>query len=276
MAEEEQTGTGEAEAAPAQMTAAEETAHKSGWRPKEDWNGDPDEWVEAKEFNFRGELMGRISEQSSILSNFKNQIAERDQTIGDLVKHHKSVSEREYKKALKTLKDAKIEAIDDGDGSAVVELDNEIDELKSRKAEVDKVSEPTNAAITDTTPKEVVDWLQKPQNKWYVNDPFLKSVADGIAKDIMQQTPNVTPDNLLRKMDAKMREELPHKFEGSPSVNENEPDDRTNTSANGKGGKRYGMKDLDETQQECAKRFIKTGVMTLKEYIDDLKAIGEL
>lgn len=277
--EEDDTGTGSEEEEKESgntRTAAEDKAHKSGWRPKDDWKGDDDEWIDAREFNFRGELMGRISEQSSILSNFKNQIAERDKTIEDLVTHHKGVSEREYKKALKTLQDAKIEAIDEGDGSAVVEIDNEIDELKGKKQAAEKHVSP-DKNIKDSTPPEVIDWLQKPQNKWYVNDSFLKSVADGIAKGLMQKNPNISPTNLLHQMDVKMREELPHRFDGNPSVNETEADDLTNSSSNGKAkSRKLGMRDLDEEQQAIVRRFIKTKVMTLDEYIDDLKAIGEL
>lgn len=265
----------ETEDTSAQKTPAETKAFKNGWRPKEDWKGDEDEWIEAKEFNFRGELMGRISEQSSILSNFKNQIAERDQTIEDLVTHHKGVSDREYKKALKALQEQKVEAIDDGDGSTVVEIDNEIDELKDRRAEASRATKESKA--TETTPPEVVDWLQKPQNKWYVNDSFLKSVADGIAKDLIRKNPNLGPASLLAKMDAKMREELPHRFEGNPAVDEASADDRTNDPNRKPGSKRkLTMRDLTEEQQDIAKRFIKTKVMTLDQYIDDLKAIGEL
>ena len=149
---EEETGTGEEENnEPAQIAPAEAKASKSGWRPKEDWKGDEDEWVDAKEFNYRGDLMGRISEQSSILNNFKNQIAERDKTIQDLVDHHKSMSDREYKKALKSLQSSKVEAIDDGDGASVVEIDNEIDELKEKRDAANKTGDTTrDQKISDT------------------------------------------------------------------------------------------------------------------------------
>ncbi len=275
---EDDTGTGdEGNQESAQMTNAEEEASKSGWRPKEDWQGEAADWVDAPEFNYRGQLMGRISEQSSILNNFKNQIAERDKTIDDLVDHHKSMSEREYKKALKTLQTEKVAALDDNDGESVVEIDNEIDDLKDKRTQANKPQPQQSAKdIKDTTPPEVIDWLQKSQNKWYVNDSFLKSVADGIAKEIMQKNPNVTPTLLLSQMDSKMRKELPHRFEDNPSVNDTETDDTTNSSS-GKGkGKKLGMRDLNEDQAAVARRFIKSGLMTLDEYIDDLKTVGDI
>ena len=269
MAEEDE-GTGNE---PKQMTSAEEKASKNGWRPEDDWKGDPDDWVPAKEFNFRGELMGRIAEQSSILNNFKNQIAERDKTIDDMSDLQGRISEREYKKALKTLQEAKAEAIDTGEGDAVVQLDDEIDELKRHQP---NTATPGNKKIKNDTPPEVVDWLQRPQNKWYVNDSFLKSVADGIARDIIGKNPNISPSLMLAQMDDKMRKELPHRFEGNPSaVNDLDPDDVT------KGGKPRGrrnptFRDLDEVQQDICKRFEKLGVMTRKEYIDELVAQGDI
>jgi len=269
---EDNKGTGDNKSA--EQTPAEEKASKSGWRPREDWKGEADEWVNAAEFNYRGQLMGRISEQSSILNNFKNQIAERDTAIKDMAQHHKNVAEIEYKKALKMLQDAKVEAIDEGDGESVVRLDDEIDDLK---AQARKRTPKVNPKIKDTTPPEVIDWLQKPHNKWYVNDPFLKSVADGIAKGIIQANPQTSATRLLEQMDEKIRQELPHRFDGNPSVNQSDADDVANSSNRTKGkGRKLGMRDLDEEQQEVAKRFIKTKVMTLTEYIDDLKAIGAI
>ena len=256
------------------FTPTQEKAFSKGWRPEKDWDGESDEWVDAREFNFRGELMARISEQSSILNNFKNQIAERDTTIKDMSAHHKNVAEIEYKKALKMLQDAKVEALDEGESETVVKLDDEIDDLK-QKARRSKVPN-TKKPIKDTTPPEVIDWLQKTQNKWYVNDPFLKSVADGIAKGIIQANPNTAPTRLLEQMDKKIREELPHRFDGNPSVNQHDTDDTTPSRKSGQKGKKLGMRDLDEVQKDVAKRYIKLGVMTLDEYIDDLKTIGEL
>jgi len=257
---------------PKQLTSAETKASKNGWRPEADWKGDPDDWVPAKEFNFRGELMGRIAEQSSILNNFKNQIVERDNVIKDMSDLQGKISEREYKKALKSLQEQKAEAIDSGEGETVVQLDDEIDDLKGRRLQPAKPGRPKK----DDTPAEVVDWLQQTKNKWYVNDPFLKSVADGIAKGIIQANPNITPGLMLSQMDDKMRKELPHRFVDNPAVvNDLDPNDVT------QGGKPPGQRkrtfrDLDEVQQDICKRFEKLGVMTRKEYIDELVAQGDI
>ena len=49
-----------------QVTQTENTnpydkqAREMGWRPKEEWEGEPEKWRDAKEFVERGELYGKI------------------------------------------------------------------------------------------------------------------------------------------------------------------------------------------------------------------------
>ena len=49
-----------------QVTKTESTnpydkqAREMGWRPKEEWEGEPEKWRDAKEFVERGELYGKI------------------------------------------------------------------------------------------------------------------------------------------------------------------------------------------------------------------------
>ena len=103
----------------------------------------------------------------------------------------------------------------------------------------------------------------------------MKNVADAIAKDLYQKSPNLPPATLLQQMDERMRKELPHKFEDNPSVNNLDTDDTTNSSRKSK-TKKLGMRDLNDDQQAVARRFIKSGLMTLDEYIDDLKTVGDI
>lgn len=247
-------------------------AREGGWRPKEEWDGDESDWVTAKEFNFRGELMGRINEQSSILSNFKGQIAERDQALVDLKANQDKIADREFKKALKVLKQQKAEAVDEADGARVVELDEEIDNLKDEQ----RTATAEVPATTPDTPQEVTDWLQNPRNSWYINDPVLKRVADAHANTILNQNPNIDPSVLLKRMEKLVRDELPLRFKGGNSVDEGGNDTGEGRRNNNGNGKKPTIHDLDEDQQACARRFAKLGVMTVDQYIDDLVADGEL
>ena len=55
---------------PVQLTAIEERASAQGWRPKDEWDGDPDEWVSAREFVRAGELFKKIDDQTVRSKNF--------------------------------------------------------------------------------------------------------------------------------------------------------------------------------------------------------------
>lgn len=47
------------------LSEAEEKAQKRGWRPKEEYKGDPDKWVDAEEFNRQTPLHDTIAELST-------------------------------------------------------------------------------------------------------------------------------------------------------------------------------------------------------------------
>jgi len=255
---------------PDKLSAGQIKAADNGWRPEEEWNGEPDDWVDWKEFNFRGQLMGRINEQSGILHTYKGQIEEQKKVIDDLSSLQKGIADREYKKAIKSLRLEKARAVEEGEGGRVVEIEEKIDELKDKKASYDKPSPPPT--VDDSVPPEVVAWLEKPDNQWYHQDLFLKSVADGYAKSIKDSNPALGPAALLAQVDKAMKRELPHRFragttvDGGGDLNHRE---RSN-------GKKPTFSDLDDMQKECATRFERSGVMTKQEYIDELVASGDL
>ena len=79
----------------------ESSARAGGWVPLEEWQGDPDDWTDAREFVKKGELFHKISSQSS-------EIKELRKAIGSLMEHHEKVKETEFKRAYEYLKQQKI------------------------------------------------------------------------------------------------------------------------------------------------------------------------
>ena len=250
-------------------SAAEQKARDSNWAPRDEWKGDEDDWVDYKEFNFRGELMGRVKEQSSIMHNLKNQVSESKKVIDDLKGLQKTISDREYKKALAALRAEKAEAVGVGDGDRVVELDEEIDTLKEKKTQVAQA-----AAAPAPIPAEITEWLGKPENQWYHQNQFLKDVADAMARDIRQNNAGIEPGALLRQVDTKLRKELPQHFPNrSSAVSDGSGDGQSSGQSRGNKPK---YSDMTDEQQSACKRFEKTGVMTRQEYIDELVKAGDL
>jgi hypothetical protein len=70
---------------PVELSPDEQRAMEHGWRPKEEWEGDPEDWVSAREFNRRGELFARIAkygnENKEMRDSFTTLATKRHLTI---------------------------------------------------------------------------------------------------------------------------------------------------------------------------------------------------
>jgi len=265
----------------------EEKARSEGWRPKEEWEGDPSDWVDAKEFVFRGELMDRIRQQGSKLNEFSKENKEIKEALKVLGEHNKKIAEQEYKKALADLKKQKVAALEDDDHSTAVDIDDQIDELKRAKSELAEEEEAVEKAEStdkneNQTPPEVNEWLQNDTNKWYHNDPVMRGAADSVFVQHLQ----FNPDDFrgaLKEVEKTMKAYFPEKFgESNPrprgaAVTESNSRAAVNNKANKQKSKKATVKDLTDEQRTVAKTFVDSGVFRdIQEYVDQLVELGEL
>ena len=255
-----------------EMSPAEQRARDDGWRPQEDWKGDPGDWVDFKEFNLRGELMNRIKEQSGVINSLNHKIEERDQTLEDMVEMQSKIAKREYDKAMADLKKQKAEALENDDYEGVVNLDEEIADLKANQPKVE--SKPKKAEQQeDGLPPEIEAWLNDPKNSWYHSDTVMRAMADGIAVDLQQQ--GVPPAQMLKQVEETLRRELPHKFKGqrTPDVD----DGGEYTGDRGSRDKKPTVRDLTDEQRRVGERYVRViKDYTMEKYIDSLIEAGEL
>ena len=66
-------------------------AREQGWKPKEEYEGDPEKWRPAKEFVERGELFGKIDTMGK-------ELKETRKALKMLQEHHSKVKETEFKR----------------------------------------------------------------------------------------------------------------------------------------------------------------------------------
>lgn len=269
MAEEQQ----QEDQAPKSESPGMDKALSGGWRPEDEWEGNPEDWVDYREFNVRGELMGRIQEQSGVLNSYKKQLDEQRQALKDMAKLQDTIAEREYNKLMKQLKNAKAEAIESSDGEAVTEIDEQIDNLKSQREgarkELDEETQEAERQLDNGVPPEIQDWIADSRNSWYSTDSFLQTVAHGLAAKISEKNPDWTPLQVVHQMEKDIRKELPHKFERTSPVDDGGGDGRARSNSGGRARTRK-FTDLSQEEQAVAKRLEKTGTMTIEEYIAKL------
>lgn len=266
---------------PAPMSPTEEKARTQGWVSEDEWveqGKDADDWVDAKQFVFRGELMQRIQQQSKQLNELNGKNDQLTKALKKLGEVNSKVAEEGYQKAIRDLKRQKAAALSDEDHEAVIEIDDKIDELKEAQKAVaeESVIEDSKPADPNIPSPEYAAWVAKPENNWYTNDPVLRGVADAIGMEYYNSHPGVPMQDVLDYVSKQIKIEMPHKFGGSKPTAPAVIEGGGKPKPTGKKPK-FTAKDLDDEQLKMAKTFVETGALPdIQTYVDQLVEIGEL
>lgn len=232
----------------------ESRARELGWRPKEEFGGDEDNFVDAKEFVQRQPLFEKIEHQSRELKNVKK-------TLDALKGHYTKVQEVEYQRALSALQASKAEAISEADGQRTIQIENQI---KKAEREFQQIREDAkDPAPSD--PSEFVSW--KAQNTWYEKDESMRIFADAIGSRLAGE--GMTPPEVLAAVAKKVKAEFPHKFVNPNKANA--PD----VGVSGNGGRSGGTDkfELTELERSVMNTLVRSGTMTKEQYVADLKKL---
>jgi DNA repair exonuclease SbcCD ATPase subunit len=251
------------------QVTVEEQAAGQGHVPLEQWKEsgkDPADWKDARTFLREGEMMSRIKKQSDAIERYKGELAEVKTVVKELNEHQKKIAQLERTKALKELKARKVEALQESDHAAVVEIDEQIEELKEPQA----VPQSTAPQI----PAEVASWLNDPKNEWYHSDPDLNFDMDKLFNFRLKKG-RTDFAAMLQEAQDEVAKRYPNKFKPAQSTRTTIVDKETEGRPSGT--KRHTYRDLDEAQIAVAKRFVKMGTYkNIQEYVDKLDQLGEL
>jgi len=96
----------------------------------------------------------------------------------------------------------------------------------------------------------------------------MRAYADALGRDLAFK--GLTPSAVLKEVERQVKQEFPNKF---TNPNRNKPGAvEGSTNKGGKSGDSY---TLSDDERRVMQRFVRTGVMTEKEYIDQLKQINK-
>lgn len=235
------------------LTPIQEKALEQGWKPKDQFEGEEDEFIEAAEFVRRGELFGKIENQSRELKMVR-------QALDALKTHHGKVAENEYNRALKALTEQRKQARQDGEFEKADQIDEQIDQVKSEKAEVQAAI----PQVQELNP-QFVQWTEK--NTWYNSNKAMRAAADAIG--IAHARAGASPEEVLKLVEKEIRTEFPHKFT-NPS--RDRPNAVESSSRSGSSVQRSTAA-LDEGEREVMRKIVRSGVMTEAEYMAELKKV---
>ncbi len=253
-------GAGETQQTTApELSSVEQKALEMGWRPKTDFEGDEDDFIDAQEFVRRKPLFEKID-------HVGKELRETRKALKALQEHHTKVKEAEYQNALKQLRAEKKVALEEGDADRLIEIDEQMAEAKA----VDVAQRTQQHQQASQPHPNFVAWVGK--NQWYQSDVELRSVADQIGTAYAAKNPETSPDDVLKYVEQRVRKLYPENFRNPNKERPSAVEGRTQTQAS---EKKDGISDypLTDEERKVMNTFVRQGIMSKEEYIKDLKAV---
>lgn len=157
----------------------EDIAKEKGWKPKEDYSGEPDAWVGAEEFIKRQPLFDKIKTQNKRLK-------ELEKTVEALGKHYQTNIQQAKEKAIADLKSERREAIELGEVDRVEQIDKRIEDVHKIPDPV--APPPVLASEIEQFVEEQRDWFNKDQEMTQFaisfNEAYLKTHPGDLGKSL--------------------------------------------------------------------------------------------
>lgn len=269
MDEEGQTGGGGGEDTRDYATEAS----KMGWHPKEKWTGDPEKWVDAKEFVERGEkvlpiVLAQKRELEQKYARLEAETAQMRKDVAEFKTFTERASARE-KAELKAQLDAALaarkQAITDGDGDAFTQADEQVQRIKDAAKEAE--GKPAGGTEGNAHP-DYAAWVA--ENQWYVTDTEMQIEANGLAISIAGNK-RLQGRPLYDEVTKRIKKLYPEKFNDTINASRGNVAESHSDggSSGGNGGVRNGKSKTYENLPEDAKRacdkFIKQGFIQGKD-----------
>lgn len=145
-------------------------ARKHGWRPREEFKGDPGKWTDAETFVKRAdEVMPFLEKQNKAL---KREIDDLKRTMKQASDHFSKTEQRAYERALVELQAQHDNAVEMGDKDAANKVIRDMRKLEAERAPVEE------APVFDeaTAKRGLAEWVD--ENDWYVLDDKKRTYAD--------------------------------------------------------------------------------------------------
>ena len=199
---------------------AEELAYAQGWRPKEEYRGNPNNWTDAEEFLKTAEnnlpvMRKQLRERSEDVVVLKRHVKELTEANKALAGKVGNIEQQANTKEMSEIEKELNEAVLDGDTTKALELTKKYAEA-GKKVQEPKVEQPTQEQQTNTpqeVPQEVNAWIEK--NGWFNKDQTLNSVAQAIHMDLQRTNPELSIADNLEAVSREIKKRFPVTIEAS-------------------------------------------------------------
>lgn len=232
----------------------EQEARDQGWKPKEEYEGDPSKWRPAKEFVERGELFGKID-------SLGKELKETRKALKMLQDHHSKVKETEFNRAVNELKGLQKKHLEEGNSDEYIKTTELLTDLKAEQKAREVMSQQAQPAVDP----RFTAWQER--NAWYAKDTEMRQFADTLGLGYAQANPGLDPDEVLEYVTNQVKKTFKDRFENP---------NRTKPSAVEGSSNAQPKKDdvqLTDDERRVMNTFVRQGIMTKEEYIAQVKAM---
>lgn len=246
----------------------ENEARAQGWKPQEEWVGDPERWVDAETFvtraqNWSGHLKKEVEQLRKLMReqaalNKKNQeqvIAQAKQREAALQQH------------IQNLEAQRAAAISQFKGEEAVALERTI---RDASTELEEVKKQTIPQVDPTAAQVAADW--RSEHAWYGTDDDLTKECDFIGNSFGQMHPDYPLEEILDFVDKEMSRrhpELKGKITKPAGPQGSDTGSGVRNVTQGAGDDLPKWADLDEDTRKVADQLIARKVYkNRKEYLE--------
>jgi hypothetical protein len=217
-----------ADAGGAAPEEAQTRARVMGWKPKEQFRGDPEKWVPAEEFLDRGiaspaimaerlAFMGdRLARQERDNQHLAGRFDEAIGTINTMTTMLRTSEKRQFERAKAELEQQREKAVEVGDTATFRRLDTEVRELEKTApvTMAPPVAAPNGGGRAAGADNPAVQAFYQ-RNPWYSKDPMLTQEADIIHTGLVNARPDMTVEQNLAEVERRLRTYFPDRFRGA-------------------------------------------------------------
>jgi hypothetical protein len=233
--------------------SAEELARERGWRPKEEWSGDPDDWANAKQFLKYGGLMDKVH-------SLKQKVEAQSKTLGNVEQLMQRREEMARQEVLNSLKQQRRQAIESGDIEAVESFDEKIQNIKQEIEPETKAPNP---------PAELKEWVEKQRGSWLNRDTLenaeMVDYSMKVANFVESRYADLPMAQQIEKIETEMRKKFPNRF-GNPKRNRLAAvESETNSGTVKSGSRKYDASKITPEMNRMAEDFVRQKVFDSKE-----------
>lgn len=226
----------------AQPDPIADLAKSMGWRPKDQFKGDPNLWKPADEYiRAGGEIQRGQSRELKDLRATMDNIARTNAAIVQ------STIEAEREKLVAKYN----QAVEDGDGQAAWKVGQEIHKLNGKAQQL-------VSPQPKVPPPEVNDWVGR--NSWFTQDPLARDLALNVAERYAQA--GKTAEEQLQAAEREVKRVYPHLFGSSKPAPGVQPPSSRSASARKLGST---FADLPAEAKKIAEDMANRGVIPDKE-----------